>query len=91
MGGETYTAFYRGSRTPQPAVPAFPRYEITCHWFGHLSGALRVEADRSFSKVVAVPSPMVEQPASVTVSFDLAAVGFASSATATEPIEIKAP
>ena len=91
LGGETYTAFYRGSRAPQVVVPAFPRYEITGHWFGHLSGALRPEPDGSFSKVVSVPSPMVEQPASVTVSFDLAAVGFASSATATEPIEIKAP
>lgn len=90
-GGETYTAFYRGARALTPVAPKFPRYEVTGRWFGKSSGTLRAETDGSFAKVVYLLSQMVGQPANVTVTFDLGALGFASSATTTEPIEIKLP
>lgn len=85
-GGETYSAFYRGKRYPERVAPRFPHYEISGQAIGMSSGTLRREADGTFSKVISLPSQAVRSPAKVIVRFDLQALGFASSATATAPI-----
>lgn len=88
-GGETYAAFYRGERLPQPVGPRLPRYEIVGSWFGRFSGMLRRENDGSFTALRSLPSNMANQPARVTVSLDLQPLGFSASAQATETFEVK--
>ncbi len=90
-GDEMYTAFYRGSQATVPVTPKFPHYEITGQWFGKSSGTLRGDSDGSFAKVVYLSSQMAGQAANVAVTFDLDALGFASSTTATEALGIKSP